>query len=241
MLRLKILLALPFLFLALPMWRYMDFLVFIWPSAGLFGLVFFIWSLLFIGLPVRILKPDFARWKLLAILIVTASLAGLAGPLSSQKTSDSNASHCGPLTFTGAFFIFSSIVSAAHEDDLEVRNQLCWLRKMILEVPENFTDDKELVVYSKALHDHLMSPEFKYRASLPLVTFLQGMTLAKTPDIPELDIKEALQFWTEQYTVEISSRDYPWWSWPHASYIKWEYGLLERHWQELVDNIEIQN
>ena len=51
---------------------------------------------------------------------------------------------------------------------------------------------------------------------------------------------ESLKYWVDQYTIEISHRDYAWWNEPHAAYIKFEYGFIERNWQKLVDGIEIK-
>ena len=118
---------------------------------------------------------------------------------------------------------------------------MCWLRKMIARVPK-FDHLHEMTFYSKLIRDKLHKPEFKYRATLPLVALLEIRIMASSVETVDPKwFQESLNFWISQYTYEISEREYTWTSWPHSNYIKWEYGLIEKNWQKLVEGITIQN
>lgn len=170
-----------------------------------------------------------------------AIIAWLTPPFSKMATDDPLLNHCSPLSFTGSFFPLRNLLSEAHADDLEIRNQMCWLRKMIARVPK-FDHLHEMTFFSKLIRDKLLKPEFKYRASLPLVALLEIRILASS--VEKVDPKwfeESMIFWISQYTYEISGRDYSWSSWPHSQYIQWEYGLIEKNWQRLLEGISIEN
>lgn len=115
---------------------------------------------------------------------------------------------------------------------------------MASRVPRSFDSVEERNDYLKLIRDKLLSPEFKYRATLPMIAYLHGVIISRLNDqnvIFEGSLfVESLKFWIDQYTVEISTREYPWWDWPHSSYIKFEYGLIERNWEEIIKGISIQ-
>jgi hypothetical protein len=45
-----------------------------------------------------------------------------------------------------------------------------------------------------------------------------------------------LAFWTQEYREELGGREYGWYDWPFSSWVKQEYGFIERNWE----NIQIQ-
>lgn len=148
--------------------------------------------------------------------------------------------HCGALTYTGTFYPIRKILSDAHHDDLEARNQLCWVRKMISRVPEKFNSADEVKSYSELVRDKLLKPEIKYRVSLPLIAVLYFRINTSAGHLVGVKaIYDSLHFWIDHYTEEISGRNYSIWNWPHSSYIKFEYGLIEKNWEVLIDNIVI--
>jgi hypothetical protein len=55
-----------------------------------------------------------------------------------------------------------------------------------------------------------------------------------------VNVYHSLHFWVNHYNEEIRSRDYSPWNWPHSSYIKFEYGLIENNWQKLIDGIVLE-
>ncbi len=174
---------------------------------------------------------------LFLIMFGVAGLSYLSSPLSKMATENPTFNHCGQMTYTGMIYPAAKLLTDAYRDDLEARNQMCWIRKMITRVPEKY----ELGPYIKIVHDKLMKPEIKYRAALPLIAVLMlkinfGSNEANAP----LNVYDSLHFWVDQYTEEISSRDYKPWNWPHSSYIKFEYGLVEKNWQSLIDSIVVE-
>ena len=117
---------------------------------------------------------------------------------------------------------------------------------MIVRMPEEIDDVKELQNYLDLLRQKLLSPPNKYKASLPLIAFLHGSMSAsisgkafESVEIGKMFV-DSLHFWKGQYTVEISSLEYPWYAWPHSAYIQFEYGLIEKNWESLVEGIQIE-
>lgn len=230
---------------ALPMWRFMDILAWLWPSHILYGASFFAWGLVFITLPLwLIISKKAVPLISLIIFISLGILSWSTGPISDQTTKHPELNHCGLTTYTGIFYPLHNFTTQAHADDLEVRNQLCWVQKMASRVPRSFDSVEERNDYLKLIRDKLLSPEYKYRASLPMIAYLHGVIISRLNDqnvIFEGSLfVESQKFWIDQYTVEISTREYPWWDWPHSSYIKFEYGLIERNWEAIIQGISIQ-
>ncbi len=191
--------------------------------------------------PVKMLFPKVKRVILLVSYLIYCISAWINPSLSKMATENPEFSHCGPLSYTGSLFSIRNFLSEAYADDLEIRNQLCWLRKLISNVPDNFENAAELNFYLKLTRDKLLKPEFKYRAALPLVALLELRIFATILERPDKQwMQDSLNFWISQYTYEISERDYTWINWPHADYIKWEYGLIEKNWQNLVEGLTIQ-
>jgi hypothetical protein len=52
---------------------------------------------------------------------------------------------------------------------------------------------------------------------------------------------DSLHFWKGHYTVEISALEYPWYAWPHSAIIKWEYGIIEKNWEGIVNGFKFEN
>lgn len=242
MTRLKLIFAIVLLLLALPFWRYIDFMVIFSPFESLTSFALILWFAFFIAIPLKLIKPKIKTLFLVLGIFIFGGLSFWINPLSKMATIDPNFNHCGHLTFTGTFYPVKNIMPEAHLDDLEVRNQMCWLRKMVAKVPERITDAQELATYNNLITDKLMKPEFKYRASLPLIAMLNlQINLASGFDLGPKYLYDSVHFWLNHYTVEISSRQYSAWSWPHSKYIQFEYGLIERNWESLVDAIQLTN
>lgn len=130
-----------------------------------------------------------------------------------------------------------SIVPAAHEDDLMIRNQICWARKISKTLPQDIQKD-DLPAYQAFINDKLTLPNIKWKTTLPF--FLPIFFTINQID-PLMDTTLAQKFWNEHYTAEVQSRDYNFLSFPHSDYIKWEYRFLEKYWPDFVENIEIIN
>lgn len=238
MTRLKYLFAGCLLLLALPIWRYLDMISIVAPFTLPFALSLAVWCCLFLLIPIKLVFPKFKTTFVILLSIFTGGLAAWTQPLSHMATKDSRFNHCGPLTFTGSVYPIRMILTEAYRDDLEARNQLCWVRKMIQRVPERIQGDHEVETYSRLTREKLLSPEIKYKAALPLIAYLFiKINMAGTNYHGAKNIYHALHFWTEHYTEEMSSRNYAWWNWPHSSYIQFEYGLIEKNWQNIVSSL----
>lgn len=249
MTRLRVFFALPFLILFLPLWRFLDILAFTWPHNIVFGAIFGFLLLVCIALPVRMVRQK-THWAILVVVpILMGILAGYLGPLSKMSTADSEFNHCGNLSYTGIFYPMRKLMTAAHQDDLEIRNQLCWVRKMVIRVLPKFSSETEYVTYTKITRDKLLKPPLKYKVTLPLIGFLYGniinrwdnynIPLMRNIQAGKLFLDE-MGFWTREYTEEVSAREYGWWDYLHGNYIKWEYGLVEDNWQSLLDGIWVK-
>ncbi len=163
-----------------------------------------------------------------------------------MATQNSEFRHCGFATYSGFLTPIKSILPPAHHDDVEVRNQMCWLRKMIVRMPEKIEDVNELKDYLDIIRQKLLTPTNKYRATLPFIAILHGKMSAnlqgsalESVEIGKMFV-DSLHFWKGQYTMEISAIAYPWYAWPHSAYIQFEYGLIERNWENLVEGIRLE-
>lgn len=239
--RVKMVFAIFFLMLALPFWRFTDLVAIISPLPIFLTFALSGWFALFITIPAKLILVKLKTWWLIGSIILWGVLIQFTGPLSKMATKEPDHNHCGSLTYTGFFYPLRNIVTEAHRDDLEARNQLCWVRKMISRVPKKFDQDQEVQTYVKLIEERLFLPELKFRVSLPLIALLYGRIYSSQVDVVDVKkIYESVHFWIEHYTEEISLREYSFWNWPHSDYIKWEYGLIERNWQQLVDNLVIE-
>ncbi len=244
--RLRVLFAVVLFSLAIPMWRFADFLAifspFDWPLS--FSLTFTF--ALFVVTPLKLVWLKLRPLFMLLLVLVVGFLSYAMKPLSSMATKNSNFNHCGNLTWTGVFYPLRVIMPEAHKDDLEARNQLCWVRKMIQRVPSQFEEKAELTQYVSITTDKLLSPPLKYRVSLPLVTLLHITIFTRysppgnTKEEHKLFIAEGIKFWQDQYTDMISERKYGIGSFPHSEWIKFEYGLIERNWNHIIDGLTIE-
>lgn len=242
--RMRVLFALPFLLLALPVWRWMDFIAWLAPLEGLYSVVFFFWGLLFLVLPSWLIKPKIVPLIVLALVFALSIGSYFTKPLSKAATRHPELNHCGNLTFTGFLYPAINILTQAPADDLDARNQLCWIKKLMRKVPNKFDTPEEYEAYQKHTQNMLLMPENKYRVGLPMIAMLSLVIMAEYNDNypmknarQGINYVQGLKFWIEQYTVEISSRTYSWWDFPYGPYIQFEYGLVERNWESIVNSI----
>lgn len=233
--RLKILFASLLFLSALPLWRYLDMLA--WFNLnGLFTVVsFFIWSSIFLILPISLIYRRVFIPGIILNICFSFLIYFFANPFSSHSVDYPEERHCSLLNFAGFFYNFKSILPSAHEDDLLIRNQICWARKLSLSIPDELSKH-ESSVYFKLVEEKLALPELKWKTTLP---FLIPIYLKISKVDPIVDTVEAQKFWNNHYTAEIQIRDYNFMSYPHSDYIKWEYRLLEKYWAEFLDNVEI--
>ncbi len=237
MYRLKLFFALFLLVLALPFWRFADMIAIGSPYDWPLTLAMSVWSGIFIAIPLKLIKQKLKVWTLLLVIFATGFLCMWVKPLSHTSTDNSDLGHCGQMTYTGMLYPVRSILTDAYRDDLEARNQMCWVRKIISNVPEKY----ELGSYIKIIHDKLLKPQIKYRTSLPLIAVLMvKINLGSYEPNASMNVYDSIRFWSDHYTEEISYRNYKPWNWPHSSYIKFEYGLIENNWQKLIDSIVLE-
>lgn len=238
-------LALLLLLVFLPAWRMLDWLAISWPQPLLFSLLLAFLSLLFFCYPLKLWRPSLNNGRIFFSLCLIAGTAYLFTPLSSHSTQDPDLRHCGGLTYTGAFHHLKWALSYAFQDDLSLRNQLCWVRKLNQEVPVRLSSDEELYQYFTKVEDKLLLPLDKFRVTLPLIAILHAQILSHADSAPHALAKisrgkklvDLLHLWTEHYNTEIGVRRYSSWDWPLSAWIQFEYGLIERHWQSLVDAV----
>lgn len=108
-----------------------------------------------------------------------------------------------------------------------------------MRLPPKFDNDHELATYVNLTRDKLLSAPVKYKASLPFIALLHGKLFGFSSFQESKMFLDSLNFWLEQYTEEVGAREYPLWNLPHSRYIKFEYGLIENNWKELIEGIEI--
>lgn len=238
--RLQYFFAFVLLLLALPLWRYADMAA-ISPFKILLSLALTFCFGIFFIIPLKLIFPKLKTWWLVLAIFTYGGFTYGVGPLSRMATREPDFNHCSAVTYTGTFYPVRSLLSDAHRDDLEARNQLCWVRKMISRVPEKFDSEQEVNDYTYLIQERLLKPQIKYRVSLPLIAFLYARINTSWGEPMGIKrVYDSLHFWINQYTEEISLREYSAWNWPHSDYIKWEYGLVEKNWQSLIDSIVIQ-
>lgn len=228
------------LLLALPVWRLMDLSAVIWPNPWIFTGLMCLWSAIYVLLPMKLIRPKTQfRLRIIPFLLVI-TLAYFSGPLSTKATLEPAGSHCGWMTYTGFFYRAKDMVSNAHTDDLEVRNQMCWVRKLIQKVPERIPND-DFDQHIEHLKFRLLKPATKYRAVLPGILFLTGLTITAGMDKENSlhrikaghRFATSMELWSKQYSEEISGRVYDWYEWPHSVLIQFEYGLIEKNWDQI--------
>jgi hypothetical protein len=236
--RLRLFFAFILLLFALPFWRFADMLAIFSPFKLPLTFALTIVFAIFIAIPAKLIFRKIKTYVLVLGIFSFLTLAWWSPPYSGMATDNPDFNHCGHLTYTGSIYPLRIILSDAHRDDLEVRNQLCWLRKMISRVPERFDTPDEINAYSDLIRNKLLKPEIKYRASLPLIAVLNFTinTSAGRMAGPK-HLYDSLYFWINHYTEEISKRQYSPWNWPHSKYIQFEYGLIENNWRDLIDSI----
>jgi hypothetical protein len=240
--RLKVLFSIFLLIASVPFWRLLDYLgvslPFEWPLS--LGLIF--WFAVFIAIPIKLLIPKIKTIMIVGLVLIFAFFAFNIRPYSNHDSIDSNLSHCSIHTFTGFAYPLRIILSEASRDDLEARNQMCWMRKLISEVPTQFQSEVDADTYTKNIESTLLSPELKYRSTLPLIAALYIKINTSTKDVIRMkEVYDSLHLWINHYTDEISERDYGTSSFPFSYYLKWEYGLIEKNWQKFVDNLLIES
>jgi hypothetical protein len=246
MLRLRVFFALLLLALLLPVWRLQDLLLFFWPSATLYALGFMSTFLIFLGLPVRLVRPELKTLVFLPAALLAALLGWWGAPFSGADQTQVEARHCGFTSYTGFFYGARGLMPEAQQDDLELRNQLCWIKKMTIQLPRQFDDSDQYESFIKDLELLLLRPENKYRASLPLIALLYGHLAFRFDGKPWETVSsgkiflESLTLWRQHYTTDISARSYGWWNWPLSGIMRLEYGLVERNWEYILDNVRIE-
>lgn len=239
--RLRLFFAIVLLLLALPFWRFTDMVAILSPFDWTLTFALTLWFAFFLTIPMKLLVPKIHTAIIVTLIAVFGVFFHWSSPLSGMATNDPTFDHCGTLTYTGMFYPMRTILSDAHQDDLEVRNQMCWVRKIISRVPEKFDSPKELEIYSELIRDRLLKPEIKYRAVLPLIGILNFTITTSAADMVGIKpIFDSLHFWIDHYTEEINQREYSFWNWPHSDYIKFEYGIIEKNWQDFIDSIVIE-
>lgn len=243
--RLKYLFATILLLLALPFWRNADYLAIFSPYEWPFQLTLVLGFCLFVLIPLKLIFKQIKTAMLVGGILGFGIFSCMCSPYSGMSTKSSEFRHCGFQTWSGAFYHVRVILSEAHVDDLEARNQMCWIRKIITRVPKKIENFAELDQYLKIVQERLISPPFKYRTTLPLISILFLKVLANyeaTDTAPQISndkiFIESLDFWRMQYTEMISERNYGPGSFPHSHWIKWEYGIFERNWDAIVDSIK---
>lgn len=232
--RLKLFFSILLLIMALPIWRFVDMASWVDIDKIYHVTVLFIWSTLFILLPIalvyrRFLIPGLAFNLCFAVIVL------IFFPVFSTHSLDTPESrHCPIISYSGFFYPFKSILPAAHEDDILIRNQICWLRKLSKSIPENL-NKHEMIIYKDLIEQKLFLPEVKWKSSLP---FLLPIYLKFAES--GVNALEAQKFWNGHFTAEVKDRDYNFLSYPHSDYIKLEYGLVEKYWGGFLDEVEIE-
>lgn len=220
------------LLLALPFWRLQDWALVTLPFVSVIVIIQVVWALVFIFFPLNLIWPAFNKWKILLIAICFAIISWISTPFTNQATLEPSASHCGRTSYTGFFYPVRKLLSNVHEDDLEIRNQMCWVVKLIKKVPQTIPPEELADLLNNTKHK-LLLPPYKYRATLPWITFLLGKYLASSDLGHGPMLVQHLSFWSQIYTEEVSARDYAWYEWPHSAIVKFEYGIIENNWENI--------
>lgn len=224
----------------LPLWRLLDYLVFLWPGTWPYTILFTFMTLIFLGIPLRLIQNKIKPIFIFMGIICLGALNLYLTPISGEKSSYPMATHCGYLTYTGFFSPLKPILTQAFEDDLTLRNQLCWIRKLIMNSPQGYRDDLDQEQYLRSLEKLLLEPQDKYLASLPMLAWLYGGIATRMKLSGGEFFVSTLHFWKDHYTVIVSGRPYAWWDWPLSAIIQWEYGLIENNWEDIIENVQIE-
>ena len=239
--RLRVFFAVLLLLLALPLWRFIDLQAIFSPFQWTLSVSLTAWFGLFILIPLRLIFRKIKFIVLITLLLGYGISAWWGHSVSSTDSMVPELNHCGDLTYTGTFYPIRNWLSDAHHDDLDVRNQMCWLRKMIEEMPSRFDQINDFNQYSTLTRERLLKPQHKFAASLPLVALLHfnliGRYKSQNQGPIEIDIPQSILFWQEHYGDFISDRNYSWINYPHSEWIKFEYGLIEKNWDYLIRKI----
>ena len=244
----RILLASLLLLLALPVWRIFDWVGIIWPSTFALASMLGLWSVIFLCLPIKLFRPKTHPALMMLPFIFFWVGAIVTEPLSKMATNDDRHTHCGRFTYAGMLYPLSAALSESFQDDLEARNQMCWVRKMITKVPEKFDSHEEVNLYLDLIQKRLLKPEHKYRVTLPFIIIFLGkalqswnMTYGSVEQFQGgMMLVKGIPFWTDLYNHEISLRKYSWWNWPHSALIQFEYGIIETNWEKLQITVQEQ-
>ena len=221
---------------ALPLWRALDMLVWFNLNRYLVVSLFFCWSTLCIITPLSLIYRRLFVPGLTLNICFACLVYFFSNPFSTISIDNPEDRHCSLLNFSGLFYNLKDFMPSAHEDDLLIRNQICWAKKLSLSIPDNI-GKHESDVYLKLVEDKLILPEIKWKSTLP---FLVPIYIKVSKADPVIDVIEAQKFWNNHYTAEIADREYNFLSYPHSDYIKWEYGLFEKYWPNFVTSIEIE-
>lgn len=232
--RLRIFFAIILLMLALPLWRYLDMFTWFSINKTYFTAGFLLWSSFFLIVPISLIYKRFFAPTIMLNSCFAVLIYFFVGIFSNNSLDHPESRHCSLLNYSGFLFPLKVILPAAYEDDLHIRNQICWIRKLTLSIPSNLSKH-EAPVYEKLIADKLMLPEIKWKITLPFTIPLYMKNLH-----PELDLISLQKFWDDHYTAEIKDREYNFLSYPHSDYIRWEYGFLEVKWRELLDSVEVK-
>jgi hypothetical protein len=210
----------------------------------MFLILLLLWCFFFLALPLKILRPRTPVYWYLIIFLSVGFLATFFPPLSSKATTSSDHTHCGALTYAGALHPIKAYLSPPHQEDLEVRNQLCWLRKLILLVPSNFEREVELEQYQKIIRPRLNSPQRKFTVSSPWVLTLTTKTIFSWNSSSPYDkfikgklLVQNLFHWERTYKDRISEEVHLWWAWPQSFFVRFEYGNLEANVERFREKI----
>lgn len=230
--RLKVFFAICLLILAVPFWRLTDWtlLVFPWKMVTVLAQTF--WASLFLVTALNLLFSKIRWWMNFLIIGFVAGLSYLAGPLTGMTTIEPTLTHCGRTSYGGFFYPIRNILTPALQDDLEARNQMCWVVKMIRQVPDHIPPE-DLANRLNLMKNKLMKPEIKYRVTLPWIAFLLGRYLTSSEIENSPLLIQNLGFWSNLYTEQISSRQYGWYDTPFAFITQIEYGFIERNWENI--------
>lgn len=237
--RLKVFFALCILLLAVPFWRISDLTIVLLPWNVVSLLAHTLWAGIFLLFPLNLVFSKIRWWMNLVILLSLAGLNWWAGPLTNQTTLEPALTHCGRTSFAGFFFPVRAILTPALKDDLEARNQICWVVKLIRRVPEHVPPE-DLANHLNLMKNKLMKPEIKFRVTLPWIAFLLGRYLTSSEISNSPLLIQNLGFWSNLYTEEISTRQYAWYDYPLAAITQMEYGFIERNWENIKLEINEQ-
>lgn len=220
---LKLLISLGLLFLAIPVWRLLDMATWLNMDRYYITLSLLVWSSLFLVVPFSLIYRRFFIPGNILNVCFAILVQLFSGVYSSHSMDLPEARHCSLLNFSGFFYTFKNKLPAAHNDDLMIRNQICWLRKLEKSIPQKLTKH-ETRVYQELVEKKLSLPEIKWKNNLPfIIAIYQHFT------DQNMFIIEGQKFWATRYKDEVNQREYNFLSFPHSSYIKWEYELVERY------------